>query len=357
MKGNTPALASLTLISEPPAMCGPILQRAARVLRSAAWWCRLEESPSRGGSRAPSSTRCALGESTSTSQPQRQGRHRCQINGNRVELGAVDSHIARITGMPALVKQSPEDPNKLVAYVEAPHYVSTASNEGWSLFSREAAHELRTALLDCCDKHSIPVQYVAMRVLPTTKQSGKLNRKALPEVSHSLMPAGRSETANAESPEPHECPVTELVLNLVRTTVGVPSITAEDAFFTYMDSVTGGTFISELREIDGKIVDGLELSTDAVGLMQLFGATPTPALLAQSVIARSQPDVADKVDKSLELDSSELERWLDMMDEGPMKEAYREKLQREEAYFRGHEGGGEGWEEVLADWEYGIYTW
>ena len=40
---------------------------------------------------------------------------------------------------------------------------------------------------------------------------------------------------------------------------------------------------------------------------------------------------------------------IETMQEGPLKEAYRDKLRREEAYFRAHEGGGEGWEEVLAD--------
>ena len=94
-----------------------------------------------------------------------------KVNGNRLELSTVDAQIKSQLGFVGLASVSKS--YHLVAYVVAPEHVE--ANADYTVLPQETTQHYRDALISVLPAYAVPVQFVAMRSLPETKISQKVN--------------------------------------------------------------------------------------------------------------------------------------------------------------------------------------
>lgn len=171
-----------------------------------------------------------------------------KIRGQRVELGEIESVIARVPDIAAaavIVREDRPGDQRIVAYV-----VETAP---------VADDVLRQAISSRLPEYMIPAAFVRLSALPVTS-NGKLDRKALPEPAFTGR-AGRVPAAGTETQ------VAELFAQVLGRQGGV---SADDDFFDLGGhSLLAARLMLDIREQWGH----------AVGLGTLF-AHPTVARLA-----------------------------------------------------------------------------
>jgi len=103
-----------------------------------------------------------------------------QIRGHRVELGAIESHLSECEGIAAAACKLQED-GRLVAYV--------VSRNG----KPPGVETLRSGLARRLPEYMLPVHYMFVDDLPRMPASGKIDRRALPEIRFEDEGRGRRE--------------------------------------------------------------------------------------------------------------------------------------------------------------------
>ncbi|MEU9026481.1 amino acid adenylation domain-containing protein [Streptomyces sp. NPDC048383] len=183
-----------------------------------------------------------------------------KIRGFRVELGEVESTLARHPGVSeavAVVREDRPGDRRLVAYLVA------AEGAGGLV----DAEELRAFVRDALPDYMVPSAFVALDVLPLTG-NGKLDRKALPAPDYGQRSTGRAADG----------PVEELLCRLFAEALGLESVGVDDGFFDL-----GGDSILSIQLVSRARGQGLTISVRDVFEHQ------SVALLAES-LARADGD-------------------------------------------------------------------
>ncbi|UQZ35484.1 hypothetical protein C2I18_19325 [Paenibacillus sp. PK3_47] len=154
--------------------------------------------------------------------------HQVKIRGYRIELGDVENTLMKLEGIQKVLVVDKElaGGRGLVAY-----YVSSAAY---------TVAELRSELGRRLPEYMIPAYFIALEQFPLNS-SGKIDRKALPEV-----------TGDMESGEGYEAPESREEVLLVRiwsTVLGIKKIGVLDDFFNLGgDSIKAMQVVSKIRE-------------------------------------------------------------------------------------------------------------
>ena len=194
--------------------------------------------------------------------------HQVKIRGHRVELGEIESALARHPGVTQCAVTASEDPGgerSLVAYFISPSGAVIS------------AGELRLFLSEAVPTYMIPSAFVPLPSLPLTP-NGKLDRKALPSANVAKF------TAEAGSIEPRN-PVEKDIARLWCEMLGVAKVGVRDDFFAL-----GGNSILAARTI-GKINQtfGTRLNVSAIFLAPTIEALRTTLELDQSLCVTPSP--------------------------------------------------------------------
>ncbi|MFE9458281.1 amino acid adenylation domain-containing protein [Streptomyces californicus] len=195
-----------------------------------------------------------------------------KIRGFRVEPGEI---VAALQARPevraaavVLRQDDPAGPRRLVAYLvpSARESASEATGAEESPAPADTA-SLRTALARVLPDHMVPSAFVAVPALPVTA-NGKLDRDALPAPDFG---AAAGDTAP-------EGPVEEALAALFAEVLALPSVGAEDNFFTL-----GGDSILSLQLVARARAAGLRLTP-----REIFEQTSVRALA--TLVAGREPD-------------------------------------------------------------------
>ena len=206
-----------------------------------------------------------------------------KINGNRLELMAVDAQVTLATGMRAMVNVSTA--YHLLAYIQMPSAVPDGKE--YEMLSEELETELKSKLEGVLPSYAMPKRFIAMRALSETKVSKKADRKSLPDVTigRSLGGAGAFEVKKITDP------VEAWLLGLVRNVLKSQDIGLHDKFADISDSVSGAQLVSVLRQNhqkQGLSLGGLVPSTSTITIAHLFARTPTVHKLVGAIKAASR---------------------------------------------------------------------
>ncbi|MET8039331.1 amino acid adenylation domain-containing protein [Micromonospora sp. NPDC005215] len=163
-----------------------------------------------------------------------------KVNGFRIELGEVEAALVRLPGVAraaATVHEDPTGERRLLGYV-----VPVPG-------ARVDPRDLRRALSADLPSHLVPQLLGVLDELPLTR-SGKLDRRALPDLRGSTEPADRLPRG----------PVQEAVAAAFREVLQIPTVALRDSFFELGGhSLSATRLVGRLRNRFGVRLDVREL--------------------------------------------------------------------------------------------------
>ncbi len=203
-----------------------------------------------------------------------------KIRGMRVELGEIEAALIACEGISqaaVAARKDDEDNTLLVAYIVPDKQVANSSrfaSDGESVFQKSGAQVLeldehihlelvRAQLKHTLPEHMIPTGFIGLTNLPLNV-SGKLERKALPDVEATL-----ARTAYVAPRSKAETLVAEAMSDLL----GVDQVGAEDSFFDL-----GGHSLLAVR-----LVARLEATTGKTLTLRTVFETPTVSELGTAL--------------------------------------------------------------------------
>jgi acyl-coenzyme A synthetase/AMP-(fatty) acid ligase/acyl carrier protein len=217
-----------------------------------------------------------------------------KIRGFRIELGEIEAALAQYNGVSECVVISADGhmgDRRLIAYL-------AAADD-----NRPTPAQLRAYLMDKLPDYMVPSVFVFMDALPLSA-NGKLDRKALPAVSHSRLELGHEYVA-AESP-------TELELaRLWSITLGLETIGIHDNFF----EVGGHSLLAT------QLVSNIRETFDIELPLRAIFETPTIARLAGTI------DALRPEHEAVEQDLARILESLENLSEEAARSLLNEKLQ------------------------------
>ncbi len=182
-----------------------------------------------------------------------------KIRGYRIELGEIESALAEHPGVEqcAVTVHESGGAKRLVAY------------SVYAAGAEPNVAELRQFLKDRLPEYMVPALFASLPALPMNN-SGKVDRKALPEPDLSSMSTKREYVAPAS-------PLELQLAEMWATVLGVPRVGMNDNFFEL-----GGDSISSIRVVARANESGIELNPKDIFLYQ------TLAELAPSIEERQK---------------------------------------------------------------------
>ena len=170
-----------------------------------------------------------------------------QINGNRLELSAVDAQLEAASGArEAMVKLREDGSNQLIGYVAGKEDALLEDN--WQYLSEAEFENVRRKLSKALPPYAIPTTIVYVAEIPKTSHSGKKSRRSLPLVPRKL--AERGEFQVAENSDP-----VEAALLKIAKTVCHEEISPLDEFYSVFDSLHLARFFGEVRNLGAGHMD------------------------------------------------------------------------------------------------------
>ncbi|MDO4760461.1 MAG: amino acid adenylation domain-containing protein [Corynebacterium sp.] len=199
--------------------------------------------------------------------------HQVKIRGQRVELGEVDAAMRTLAGVEAAAARVATTDQGTGIY----GYVVLAKDHDWDELA--ALAQLRQILPSA----AVPVSLTVVSVLPTT-QSGKIDRRALPE------PKTSAREVSGLMPR---TPTEKIVAQQMAAVLGreSDSLGCDDDFFD-----AGGDSIAVLRLLNA-IRSQVGVAPDALNVQDVF-ASPTIATLAAEIdrVKAQQPEQVESVE-------------------------------------------------------------
>ena len=155
--------------------------------------------------------------------------HQVRIRGYRVELGEIETALARADGVAQAVVVAREDQlgdARLVAYIVAgpPRHEETPGVLGNAISFRPSALSLRSVLRQSLPAYMIPSDFVFLDAIPLTPNR-KVDRSALPE------PNGAMEKPVDYPCEPPVGDVEKKLATIIASLLEIPRVGRTDSFF------------------------------------------------------------------------------------------------------------------------------
>ncbi|MER6770907.1 amino acid adenylation domain-containing protein [Streptomyces bacillaris] len=193
-----------------------------------------------------------------------------KVRGFRVEPGEIVAALQALPGVGSaaviLRQDDPAGPRRLVAYVTPPAGAGDGPPDPAAL---------RVALAATLPDHMVPAAFVTVPGLPVTAH-GKLDRDALPAPDFSA----------ATGQETPEGPVEETLAALFAELLGLPSVGAEDSFFTLGgDSILSMQLVARARSAGLRLTPREVFEERTVRALATLAAERDPGVTSRTTVA------------------------------------------------------------------------